>query len=427
MDENDLQDEYQDNQDDYGQDDFMQDDEYQSQEEDVDDFDRDALPAFANAENRGLNKQLQEQEQRSEALQRMVTENRDRVKIMDEHLKNVKQELTHTQRLVSAKAAEYKTEEHLQRLAENEVSGILLSIRKAESNAEETVDRINVCQNNIFKGNETLDRFKLQMNWNQEELEQWALAAKQKEEDNLALQKYTRADEAKIRDITQQIEKATVAEAESKRKLELEVTETQSKQIELDKTAEEFRRLHKERQELVKQWQESIETMRRRDDDIRKAGERYANAKAQLSGTKDRLGQVAKELENIKKDNAETQGGLAIKERKVQLLKLEFAGSGGGLNEFKDEAEAIKTQLSKTASDLAAKRAATAEQRQILQERRAKLEQGRQSYTKLRMKLEKEKKMVRTASAAASQLEKDLESLEKSKKSVERQGKFRWM
>ena len=135
----------------------------------------------------------------------------------------------------------------------------------------------------------------------------------------------------------------------------------------------------------------------------------------------------AKELENIKKDNAETQGGLAIKERKVQLLKLEFAGSGGGLNEFKDEAEAIKTQLSKTASDLAAKRAATAEQRQILQERRAKLEQGRQSYTKLRMKLEKEKKMVRTASAAASQLEKDLESLEKSKKSVERQGKFRWM
>ena len=38
------------------------------------------------------------------------------------------------------------------------------------------------------------------------------------------------------------------------------MTETQSKQIELDKTAEEFRRLHRERQELVRQWQESIET-----------------------------------------------------------------------------------------------------------------------------------------------------------------------
>ena len=56
---------------------------------------------------------------------------------------------------------------------------------------------------------------------------------------------------------------------------------------------------------------------------------RYADAKAQLAGTKDRLGQVAKELDNIKKDNSETQGGLSLKERKVQLLKLEFAGSGG--------------------------------------------------------------------------------------------------
>lgn len=46
-----------------------------------------------------------------------------------------------------------------------------------------------------------MDRFKLQMNWNQEELEQWALAAKQKEEDNLALQKYARADEVKIKEL----------------------------------------------------------------------------------------------------------------------------------------------------------------------------------------------------------------------------------
>ena len=33
------------------------------------------------------------------------------------------------------------------------------------------------------------------MNWNQEELEQWALAARQKEEDNLTLEKYRHADD----------------------------------------------------------------------------------------------------------------------------------------------------------------------------------------------------------------------------------------
>lgn len=67
--------------------------------------------------------------------------------------------------------------------------------------AEESQEKLNAVQNAIFRGNESMDRFKLQMNWNQEELEQWALAAKQKEEDNLALQKYTRADDAKIKEL----------------------------------------------------------------------------------------------------------------------------------------------------------------------------------------------------------------------------------
>ena len=48
------------------------------------------------------------------------------------------------------------------------------------------------------------------MNWNQEELEQWALAARQKEEDNLTLEKFRRADEAKIKELTLQIEKLTI-------------------------------------------------------------------------------------------------------------------------------------------------------------------------------------------------------------------------
>jgi len=50
-------------------------------------------------------------------------------------------------------------------------------------------DNINGLQSGVFKGNEKMEQFKLQMNWNQEELEQWALAARQKEEDNLALLK----------------------------------------------------------------------------------------------------------------------------------------------------------------------------------------------------------------------------------------------
>jgi len=42
-----------------------------------------------------------------------------------------------------------------------------------------------------------MDDYKIKMNVNQEELEQWALAARQKEDDNLNLEKYKRQDELK--------------------------------------------------------------------------------------------------------------------------------------------------------------------------------------------------------------------------------------
>ena len=42
-------------------------------------------------------------------------------------------------------------------------------------------------------------------------------------------------------------------------------------QIELDKTAEEFRQAHQERQELLHQWESTISQMKRRDSDMDKA------------------------------------------------------------------------------------------------------------------------------------------------------------
>ncbi len=119
------------------------------------------------------------------------------------------QELSHTQTLVEAKIKEIRTEDHLRALSEREKGRIEQEIRRLDIESNDITDTLNIIQNNIFRGNEKMDRFRLQMNWNQEELEQWALAAKQKEEDNIALQKYTRADEGRIKQLNLEIEKVT--------------------------------------------------------------------------------------------------------------------------------------------------------------------------------------------------------------------------
>lgn len=87
-----------------------------------------------------------------------------------------------------------------------------------------------------------MDQYKLEMNWNQEELEQWALAARQKEEDNLTLEKYKRADLVKIKELNLTIQNLTLDVSKKQSELDKEITETQAAQIELDKTAEEFKK-----------------------------------------------------------------------------------------------------------------------------------------------------------------------------------------
>jgi len=182
-------------------------------------------------------------------------------------------ELVHTQSLVDVKNKEIESEEHLKQVAERQSGRLKNEIEKLEQRVADQQDRLNNIQNMIFKANEKMDQFKLEMNWNQEELEQWALAARQKEEDNLTLEKYRRADEAKIKELTLNIEKLTIEVARKAKELEQEVTETQAAQIELDKTAEEFKRLHAERHQLYLQWQDTVENSRKRDELINQTGD----------------------------------------------------------------------------------------------------------------------------------------------------------
>lgn len=63
----------------------------------------------------------------------------------------------------------------------------------------------------------------------------------------------------------------------------LKVTETQVSQIELDKATEAFKSLHQERQDLINQWETSIKTMQKKDEDIIQAQATYGDLKVHIS------------------------------------------------------------------------------------------------------------------------------------------------
>ncbi len=64
------------------------------------------------------------------------------------------------------------------------------------------------------------------------------------------------------------MERLTEESNKKRKNLDHEMTETLTAQLELDKTAEEFRKAHNDRQDLIRQWEATIEQMQRRDKEM---------------------------------------------------------------------------------------------------------------------------------------------------------------
>ena len=108
-----------------------------------------------------------------EELENDAEEHEDRVNAMREHLRNVEAEVTNTQSRAEARRKEKETEAHMKRLSEMAVARVRDDARKMEKEELELAERVANIDAASHRGVEKLDAYKLQLNWGQEELEQW--------------------------------------------------------------------------------------------------------------------------------------------------------------------------------------------------------------------------------------------------------------
>lgn len=356
----------------------------------LDETDDTFLPPFANALNRNLNEEIKGTQKQVNSTDAELEDNHDRIGVMENMLRLVRQELEHTQRRLENKNRELAYEKHLDQLAARETGRTRREFGKLEKEQEELAEKMNSLQTQLFRGNERMDQFKLLMHWNQEELEQWAYAQRQKEEDNLAMQKYSRADEARVSELSLHVQKVSKEVAEKKRELDEEVTETQSAQLQLDKAAEDFKKLHHERQDLVTQWDEAATSMRRRDEAIQVATERYAERKAALRELQELLDQKNTFMEEEKLNNKELDARIAQTEREIQKAKTEQLRFAATVAEMHEEVQVIRNTLQKAVSTLADSKGANTRARETLADKRVKMEQMEGKLSDAQTKLEVE-------------------------------------
>ncbi|XP_063163936.1 coiled-coil domain-containing protein 39 [Candoia aspera] len=331
-----------------------------------------AIP-MASEENKALEEELQTLQKEKENLQSQLTDYEDRITAMTSHLKNVKQEFDLTQSLFRARQNEIETEQHFKAVAEREVGRLKTEIQKLESDLVSLREKKNSQENNVFKLSQKLEALRCQMNWDQQALEAWLEESARKDNDALTIQKYAQQDDGKLRKLTLQIEMLTVQCNNRHRTLDNELTETLAAQIELDKTAEDFRRVHNERQNLIQQWENTIEQMQKRDQEIDNCALLLAQARRAIRAKERMLKDKVQFLANESGNNVEFEKRISIADRQAAKLRLEYQTEENNRNFLQNELDTLKATVDGTASELESMRTNVANLKKEIQEKSLRL------------------------------------------------------
>ncbi|KAF6040654.1 CCDC39 [Bugula neritina] len=373
----------------------------------------------ANVENRKLESLVTEKEKAIVKNQQELRLNEDRVHHISEHLKNVRQELKHTQNIVGARQREIDTEDHLLKIADREEGRLKQEIARLNKEQQELKEQKNIYENNIFKQTQKLEELKSQMNWDQQALELWLEESARKDEDAMTLAKYAREDEGKIKELTLRLGRLTDEAADRKKKLNNEMMDTQTTQIELDKAAEEFRAAHAERQQLIKQWEHTIEQMQRRDREMDLLAHELAKLRLEVNKREETIREKRQFLESQENNNEEMEKKISVAERNAARLRLEYQEADSDRVRFADELDALKRTVDRTNQDLEITRTQVSQLKKDIMDKQGKLREMVEIRESLNDKLKMATEAQLSAEELAARMDEMMEAEERRQKQIE--------
>ena len=382
------------------------------------------FPVFANKINKRLNDIILNYKKELKNLVKDIEEDREMVKILKDHTASVENQVKNREKMVDEMRKNANNQSHTIEVVKRQI-GKVKAQRKALENQELTLqERFNILQQNIAKANEKMDSYKLNMKNILEELEQWALAARQKEGDKLNIEKYYRHDELKIKDTMLQIEKLTQEVNNCLHNLEREVTETQAAQIEMDKTTVELKNLQGERQDLLDQLIRTQENIKNLSDDLKDECDRYYKNKVELGKNKEELDKNIKIHEDNLKMNKKAEEEIKQREGVLSKTRENYQESQHRYNELHNDIEIKKNELGALARELANKTNSTNYLKNDLEKKKRSLDEAKTEYNNKKNEIEsntkkyltakeKEEEILRQNAELTKQLKKSKEELEK--------------
>ena len=214
---------------------------------------------------------------------------------------------------MEARTKERETETHLKTLAEHEARRVVAEIHALDAAIASAKERSNQLQNDIFIENENVQTLRMDMKMGTDEMKQWAIVEREKEEDSDALSKYTKQDQKKYAELVANQQKETANILEAEKALYRETTQAHETKIILEKTTEDFRNIHKERQDCIQKVEEITSNVRLRDEEINRQNDRLTAIQVE----------IAKQIENMELKNKHLLQQISNNDRLEKKIDLD--------------------------------------------------------------------------------------------------------
>eukprot|EP00038_Savillea_parva_P009081 m.181096 g.181096 ORF g.181096 m.181096 type:complete len:1001 (+) comp15168_c0_seq1:301-3303(+) len=390
--------------------------------EDVDDeMDDFEAPLAANAENKQLHKEVKKMERQVLELEAEIEANQERVSAMENHMKNVEAEVKVVQDVGVARENEVKTEERIALLAEAETKALEKDAKKMQAEIEANVGVQNQLQNQIFTLQQEMEGMREQMQWDEKQLAEWLENARLREEDADVLRKYQQADEARTKELSLELERLNQAVQKAERQLEAEVTNTRAHRLGLDKVSLLFKDAHKERTDVIEQWEGTVARMETEDKEIEAAATRFQDLKSEATKAKLKVAEQEEFLEEQITSNKDSLAVLEKQERGVVQLEEAREAAAAQADRFQSELDSLRNVVTRTSSD---ERQQVREFEGLVDEyakRERRLAAAVNEVERLEAQVEANSKNVLSAEEQAAALEKQLTEEEAYTREIEKQ------
>ncbi|KAF6771165.1 hypothetical protein AHF37_09753 [Paragonimus kellicotti] len=197
-------------------------------------------------------------------------------------MKNVKQETAYTAALCELRTKQTEDEEHQRKLAEREQGRLRQEFGRIEKLREEVGEKKSRLEDLAYRSRSELEKLSTNTGASKEALDNWLKTVETRNEDMLIMKRYIKEDDSKLKELDLELQQLTTKLREKKGVLDTCYTKTQTYQLGLDGISEETRAAYTERDMLIAQWENVINQMRQRDNELRVLADRLNDTRMQV-------------------------------------------------------------------------------------------------------------------------------------------------